>query len=63
MERIKEMWSELDKAEKDCVKFGAGVYASLFAACVLKKACCRDKIIKIRIPKNADAVIFIKGGK
>lgn len=59
---LMKKWNELSPEEKQKIGFMAGFGASLFVRGLLRYNK-KEEVIKLVVPKDADVVIFVKGGK
>lgn len=61
---LMKKWNELDKKEKQTIGLMAGLSASLFIRGLLHMNKKPDmEVINLVVPKNAELMIFVKGGK
>lgn len=64
--KLMKKWNELDKEQKQMVGIMAGVSAGLFVRGILQMAFNKKsdmEVINLVVPKDAELMIFVKGGK
>ena len=65
MKNLKKQWEALKPEDKQMVGMAAAFTGSLFMRGILKHNLKKNEkeIIKLVVPKNAEILIYVKGGK
>lgn len=62
---IIKKWNELSNEDKQTLGLAVGITSGLFVRGLLKRAVKRNELETVRliVPKNAELMIFVKGGR
>lgn len=65
LEEVKKQWKVLTQKDKQLVGLAAALGGSLFMRGILKHHAKKHEMemIKLIVPKNAEVLVFVKGGR